>query len=438
MIIEIKNGKILLMSKVSQKGQSLVEVLVGLGIISIMVGASTYALVSVLRSSTVTEQNQSAGLIGNGLLEYVSTLAEANWNSLYNLQKTSANHYFLVRSSTTTPTVVAGDESVLEQDIINGLIGYWKFDETAGNWAYDSSGNGNLGTLYNSPTRTASANCKAGPCLSFNGTNNYIRVPSSSSLDQTGDFTLSAWVYVRTITSTAVVLERGVYGSSDEYGLVFSGSPSNGVSFQANNTYYYSNQAFPLNQWVHLTGVLSGTTGTTYINGGSVATGTLAKATSGTDILNIGYRPGSGYYFDGLIDDVRIYSRALSATEITQLYNSSVYSRYFYVDNVNRKACGTGDISTDATTSCGGSANDIGEDPSTQKITVGTSWSLKGINEVLQNYIYVTRWTNSITEQSDWGGSAGVEGAVSELGNNYSAYSGISTTTSGSIKVEGI
>ena len=143
-------------------------------------------------------------------------------------------------------------------------------------------------------------------------------------------------------------------------------------------------------------------------------------------------------YFSGLIDDARLYNRALSSVEITQLYNSPAYSRYFYIDNVNRKACGSGEISTSPATVCSGSANDIGEDPATQKITIGTSWNLKGANETLENSIFVTRWINSVTEQSDWGGSDSVSGAVSDFGDDYSEYSGISTTTTGAIKILGI
>lgn len=423
------------MDKRSQSGQSLVEILAGLGIISILIGASTYALVTVLRSSSVTEQNQSAGLIGNSLLESVSTLAEANWNSVYNLQKTSANHYFLVKSSTTTPTPVAGDEGVLEQDIINGLAGYWKFDEAGGSWAYDFSGNGNLGSLVNSPTRTASASCKAGMCLSFNGTSNYVNIPGIDIQFGSDDFTISAWVNPASFSAVGDILSDAngnvVFRVGGAYG-------SRAILFLNGWINYRYSGNFSAETWTYLVYVKEGQTLHAYVNGvlaDSTLGGAIPTTVGGMGSLNIGYLNS---YFSGKIDDLRIYNRALSATEITQLYNSSVYSRYFYVDNVNRKACGSGEITTNAATACSGSADNIGEDPATQKITINTSWNLKGVSETLENSIFVTRWVNSISEQSDWGGSDGVAGAVSDFGNNYSEYSGISTTTSGAIKISGI
>jgi len=154
---------------------------------------------------------------------------------------------------------------------------------------------------------------------------------------------------------------------------------------------------------------------------------------------NIGKREyvGSEGYYSGLLDDIRLYNRALSASEISQLYNSPVYLRYFYVDNVKRTVCGTGDITAAAESTCIGSSG-VGEDPGTQKITVGTAWDLKGVREVLQNSTYVTRWVNSAVYQNNWSGTSGITSAVNDFSTNYFSSTGIEVTASGTIKVSGV
>lgn len=425
----------------NQKGQSLVEILIGLGVISIMITASSYALVSVLRNSTVNEQNQSAGLIGNSLLESAAVLAEANWNGIYNLSKGSANHHFLINSPTTTPLAIVGDESVLSENIINGLVGHWKFDEISTNttWAYDSSGQGNLGALTNSPTRTASADCKVGACLSFDGTDDYVNAGTNVSATQSA-YTISMWVYA---SAKGGIFSRSVGGSWVDERLVLHQYGSNKLQLTHSDGSAYStvdsNADFPLSRWVFVTVTWDGSNAKFYFDGALDVTRALTQVTNHSGVKTwIGRVEGlTPDFFKGKIDDARIYNRALSATEISQLYDSPAYSRYFYVDNVKRTLCGTGVITTDAESTCLG-ASGVSEDPSTQTITANTSWNLKGVSGSLENSIYMTRWVNSVSKQTDWGGSSGTAGAVSEFGTNYFDYSGISTTTSGAIKVSGI
>jgi type II secretory pathway pseudopilin PulG len=430
------------MSIKNQKGQSLMEILIGLGIISILMGSVTYSLVAVLKTSTVTEQTQTAGLVGNSLMDSAITLAEGNWNSVYNLTKGSANHYFIVNSPTTTPSVAPGDESVLSDNIVNGLVGHWKFDEESGSTAYDSSGNGNIGILYNSPTRTASTSCKVGACLGFDGVDDYVEIPTSSSLQspaQTNQLTIAGWIYLQSAPSNETYIVSHNYRFYE-----FKITSSRDLSAYLGNgtTYggYSSTYTVPLNEWHFVSLTANGTNVSFYVDGSLIKTlpETVSLGVYNTP-LHIGARsPIEWNYYNGLIDDIRIYNRALSASEISQLYNSQVYSRYFYVDNVNRTACGTGNITTNSANVCTGSANDVQEDPSTQKITVGTYWNIKGVTNNFENFEYVTRWINSYAQQKSWSGSSGVAGAVTDFGSNFYTYSNIATTTSGSLRINGL
>lgn len=130
-----------------------------------------------------------------------------------------------------------------------------------------------------------------------------------------------------------------------------------------------------------------------------------------------------------------------------------VYSRSFAAENVYRDACGTGTMcdtdsnnfrdvacggdnsTTPVESSCTGSQTGVLEDPSTQKITAKVTWQQGGSHQVLISE-YVTRAKNDINRFSDWSGSAGVGGPVSQPSKDYSSQSGLDTTSSpGSLKL---
>lgn len=76
----------------------------------------------------------------------------------------------------------------------SGLVGHWAFDEGTGTTAADGSGNGRKGTLEYGPTWAPSGACRIGGCLSFDGTDDYVRVANSAALRITGNITISAWI----------------------------------------------------------------------------------------------------------------------------------------------------------------------------------------------------------------------------------------------------
>ena len=139
-------------------------------------------------------------------------------------------------------------------------------------------------------------------------------------------------------------------------------------------------------------------------------------------------------YYSGEIDEVRIYNRALSADDIDHLYNSSIFTRSFYIENVCRR---TDDGSYDiiGVAPCGaGSVND----PSTQKVnvTVGREESGSASQFVISDFI--TRWKNSVFPQSDWSGGANPDEVITEPDNQYSSSTEIDVSTPGSFRIEGL
>ncbi len=204
-----------------------------------------------------------------------------------------------------------------------GLVGYWHFDEATSTIVYDASGNGNNGTLTNGPTWQSGTNCKAGGCTKFNvTTREYINVLDADSLDGQTTLTLSAWIYPTDI------------GGADGMGTLILGSGAYYLSFndasRALSCYWYGtsppgyhstpSNSVPLNQWSHVSCVWDGVDIKEYVNGvlkntvGVVGSGNKA----GAIILGA---ENTSRQFQGYMDEVRIYNRALSAQEVLNMYN---------------------------------------------------------------------------------------------------------------------
>ena len=220
--------------------------------------------------------------------------------------------------------------------LLNGLVGWWKFDEGSGTVAYDSSGNGNDGNLTNGPTWTAG---KIGGALSFDGVNDYLKL-SKYSLHT--NFSVSFWANPTSNTNTfsesinANTANLGnhriiLYGSRPQ-GFPPSSNAGFGISIGKNSIYataHSSNLYTPIlvrqasfSDWTSFTFIVNNNTPTLFVDGELIKNGLNPNKTLHL-ISNSGFAIGKGAYgsYHGLIDDVRIYDRALSAEEVQALYN---------------------------------------------------------------------------------------------------------------------
>jgi len=222
--------------------------------------------------------------------------------------------------------IIINTSGLITTRLEEGVSGYWHFDEKEGAFVYDASGNNNTGTLVNSPVWQPEANCKAGGCLSFNGTNKYINIPNSSSLQVFNDMTLELWVYA---TNCAAGRQGILYKSyNNEFELILE--PDCKVSFYQGNGVWEEIQepsGFNVSQntWTHLAVVRTIGNKTLYFykNGALVGSDEYVNSpTASMQPVIIGKRDGTTYYFNGSIDEVRIYNRALTSVEIQTIYNS--------------------------------------------------------------------------------------------------------------------
>ena len=221
----------------------------------------------------------------------------------------------------------------------DGLVGWWKFDEGSGTVAYDSSENGNDGNLTNGPTW---ATGKIGGALSFDGVDDYVDF-GQRNLGINSNLSVSYWFNPN--DGNGVIVEQGWNFTGNEFGwVVHLGTNTHdkladrSISFgSGDNTGNYNGSAIVqdaadtinLNTWQHVSVIKAGTNIKIYLVGSLSHEGQIKKSAivynSGFS-LSIGKEltdTGSHYnsHYQGLIDDMRIYDRALSAEEVQALYN---------------------------------------------------------------------------------------------------------------------
>jgi|GEM_PF-2020450 len=208
-------------------------------------------------------------------------------------------------------------------DITTGLAGHWEFEDGNGSVAVDSSGNGNNATLRNGPAWITLG--RIGQSLYFDGINDYVLKtdPSWNFIGSpTNSFSVSAWFYPTTCVSLSGIA------------LAAEGSWSGDLRLAATTNYWiiqlkpgttHADGGFcSVNKWQHVTGVYNASETRLYIyyNGSLEDSKVLTNIDTSAlnDRLNIGF---AQEYFNGLIDDVRVYSRALSAGDVMEIYNSA-------------------------------------------------------------------------------------------------------------------
>jgi PKD repeat protein len=218
--------------------------------------------------------------------------------------------------STKTQTITV---SAASASSASGLVAAYNFEEASGATVVDASGKGNHGTISGAKRTTSG---KFGSALSFNGTSNRVTVNDSASLDLTTGMTLEAWVYPTTISGNRTVLVKENAPNSVYYLYAntaddSTNTPLGGGVFAGQYQFAHGGSMLATNAWSHVAITYDGTTERLYVNGNQIA----SKAQTGSmgvsgGVLSIGGNSMWGEYFKGNLDEIRIYNRALSATEI--------------------------------------------------------------------------------------------------------------------------
>jgi len=209
-----------------------------------------------------------------------------------------------------------------------GLVGWWKLNETGGRDVADASGNGNVGKILNGQPRWQTSGGKIGGALLFDGQGDYVQVANESNFDFTGEVTVTAWIKVnRFDREWQAIVTKGdsawrIQRHQDTAAIEFacsglqipSGSPYGGL---------YGNKAVNDGKWHHVAGLYDGEKMYIYVDG-VVDVSQPASGAIGTNNhpVYIGENAEmTERFWNGLIDDVRVYNYALSEGQIVALYN---------------------------------------------------------------------------------------------------------------------
>jgi hypothetical protein len=246
-------------------------------------------------------------------------------NSKYSIRLANGNVAWWTDSQSRYGINVIGQVEIAGS---NKLLAYWKLDETTGTAASDSSNNGNQAVLKGSLNfDTKSVQGKSGNALNFNySTRDYISAGTGPSLGGTTDFTVTAWIKTSVYWPVAIVQQRngGVNGS---YRLLLNGDGSVRFVIYGDNASQYdfsTTQTINDNQWHHIIASRQGQNGSIYLDGQLAASsvGPIRNLNPSIGVIIGGDTWQNNYYFWGAIDDVRIYSYALAASDASILFDS--------------------------------------------------------------------------------------------------------------------
>ncbi len=199
-----------------------------------------------------------------------------------------------------------------------------RFDEGAGETAFDSSGNGNDGTLLNGPTW---ASGQVNGALSFDGSNDYVEVADDPSFDIASEITVTAWINPTNASDWRTIVSKFAGNRKDVYWFLRKGKIGAALAGPSGvpGRDWRPDVLIATGVWTHVALTYDGATMIMYKNGVNAAStsvsGELMLAdSSSNESLFVGANTQWGEHFYGIIDELRVYSRTLSASEIAGLY----------------------------------------------------------------------------------------------------------------------
>lgn len=216
-------------------------------------------------------------------------------------------------------------ESQLHHAMGDSAVGIWDFDECAGTVAADRSGFGNDAELKNGATFSSDTVSGEGCSLSLDGVNDHARA-LGPILDSSSSITVSFWMYVETQASS---YNRMLADSGSGINVYFTSTGGSGLYGSIGNTAsgWIMQNPDLRGKWNHIVLTADASNGRirSYLNGRFVSSQNASFANVTLDNLYFGSESGaSGYFLKGNLDDVRIYSRALSAAEAGRVYALSL------------------------------------------------------------------------------------------------------------------
>ncbi|MBI5134111.1 MAG: prepilin-type N-terminal cleavage/methylation domain-containing protein [Candidatus Taylorbacteria bacterium] len=261
-------------------------------------------------------------LVVISIISLLSSVVLSNLNSAREKARLAAVGSFAAQADR-----IAGEQAV----------GVWDFDECSGSLAADRSGFGNNGSVSGSPTWSSDTPTGRGCSLSLSGSAQYVNAGNGQSLNMgTGDMSLSVWVKTSSTASNLWIVDKKTAGTNNPgfdlstigtlYFRIANGSSQIGVTATGG-------AVIGDGRWHHIVAVVNRSNSTLYlyIDGKLNNTNSFNNTwnLSGSDTLAFGgYGGGTGGNFPGSIDNVRLFSKILAASEVGDLY--ALESSHFF------------------------------------------------------------------------------------------------------------
>jgi hypothetical protein len=231
--------------------------------------------------------------------------------------------------------VFAGIATLVPQNVraelLEDAVGIWLLDEKSGTDVHDSSGNGNNGKMSGGSGKWVTG--KFGNALELNGTSEFVQISDAPSLDLEQEVTMVNWFWWE--------------GSGDGWQTFFSKGPMSGtnenwahfINTGGRYTHFILNAGGPRvnldsagnifepKKWYHAAATFDGKMRIIYIDGKEASRGALSgKLVTNNNYLGIGFREGSPHYWKGMLDDMAVFKRALSAAEVKEIMENGLDS----------------------------------------------------------------------------------------------------------------
>jgi hypothetical protein len=398
-----------------KRGQLLVEMLVSIMVGTLFVVAATLAILAFLRYNFDSRSAATIALNNSDNIQFLEQISTRDWQAIASLVEGSSTPYFIVPNASSS-FIVQGVESMYADNVSFGLAAHWKFDERATTTAYDNSGNMHTGTPSGSVTKVTSTElCEFQGCVSFTASGSgRIGITSAPDLSSTNDgtFSVSVWVKPTTLSSSwrrGIIVYESYLVSGYRLGFSNGGAPVFWTTESGGTLSVAGSQPLAVNAWNHLAVTYDSGQAYMYLNGTLIGSGTGTYIASAAQ-MRLGAAVSE--YFDGSMDDVRVYNRELSADEVRKLYAGKVNQRYFWVADVYRDGAGALTLSS--------SGNTL--DPAVQKVQAVTQTS-EGRTVVYEEYI--VRNLPRTYSQKDWTSGSGVTGPVTSTPLGFATSSNI-------------
>jgi hypothetical protein len=273
-----------------------------------------------------------------------TTPPEINWaNPTPSDGNTTANNWVYLNT-----TITDASSTSAFFDWNNSLMGYWAMDFYNSTGIYDNSSYSNFGT-FNGGMNTSNINTtgRFGKALDFDGSNDYIDCGNMAHFERTQPFSVEFWMYWDVSGTHSVVSNLDNTASTRGWEAILEGSV---IHLRLSNTWVTNmldvsaTHGMSTATWNHVVMTYNGTNSSSginiFINGVKKSASTVYNSLSGTIVnntqtLRVGGRGWGSNYFNGKLDEVKIYDRVLSSSEINASYNNSANRLYRNFTDLN-------------------------------------------------------------------------------------------------------